>query len=110
MEPATIIALSIALLDLIIIPVGAAVWYYYRDRVKNERLREAVDIAVLAADELSAASEKRGDSKWGSGEKLDFVWRRIEKEFPKIDRQKLEILIHASLKALNLGASAFRVK
>lgn len=105
MDPATA-TLIVAAFQLILIPIAGGIWYYYRDRVQNEKLREAIDVGIRAAEEKSLASEKNGDSKWSENEKLDFVWRYVEKQFPKLNAEKLEAMIHAFIQAIpGIGAT-----
>lgn len=107
MIPATIIAwLKIGglVLEVILIPlIPAALWFWkvYRDRIKDEDLRQTIDDAVRAAEELKASGALKLASK------QEYVWSVINSKFPGAasDREDIETLIHAAIQYADIGAS-----
>ena len=100
MTPIEWIAISIAVFDAIIIPIAIILWKTYRKKIDNEELRQAIDDAVGAAEELNASEQLKTS-------KQDYVWSFLEEHYPEVSRQQeeIEMLIHASINALSIGAS-----
>jgi len=97
------IAEWIALTQLVIVPIGIAIWKTYRDDVKNKEIKEFIDHAVKAAEELSLSKQLKTS-------KQDYVFKLLDEFVPNLikdekSRKKTEMLIHAALQASGLGSS-----
>jgi hypothetical protein len=89
------------LLDLILIPIAAAAWKTYSNRVKDEELKNFIDMAVSSAEELKKSGQL-GTSK------SDYVDKMIRDKYPALHKNKplIEALVHAAIKAAGLGSSS----
>jgi len=99
MDPATL-ALIATLVQVVLVPVAIGVWKLYRDRVADERMREFIDDAVRAAEELAAAK------RLGKQVKYAHVFDAIMRQYPDMPAEKIEQKINAAVQAAGLGASA----
>lgn len=100
MTPLEWIAVGVAVFDAILIPAAIILWKTYRKKVNNEELRQAVDNAVAAAEELKASEQLKTS-------KQNYVWEFLEEHYPEVSRrqEEIEMLIHAAINAAGLGAS-----
>lgn len=85
-------------IELLIIPAAVYFLKQNRDKTKNEKLLAAIDIAVLAAEQMA----KRDRLPFGNDRnkfRNKIVVDHIVKKFPhsEIAREELEILIEAAV-------------
>lgn len=100
MSPLELITIGVLLFDAILIPAAIILWKTCRKKIDNEELRQAVDDAVAAAEELKASDQLKTS-------KQDYVWSFLEKHYPEVSkrREEIEMLIHAAINAAGLGMS-----
>lgn len=90
----------LALINLIVVPLAVAAYKVWgREQIRNEKLREFIDYAVAAAEELNA------DDNLPVSSKQDYVYNLIDEHFPnaiKSDsgRRLVDMLIHSSVAKL----------
>lgn len=96
---------ALLLAQVVVIPLIFRVWKMYRDRVEDVQLRDTLDVAVRAAEELSASGEL------GRISKKAFVLNFVQKKLPdsklvqSIDQEDLDVLIRAACQLAGVGAS-----
>lgn len=101
MTPIEWIMLSIAIFQGVLVPAAVIALKIWSKKTTDEKLRKTINEAVRAVEELKASDQLTID-------KQEYVWRIIEKKFPKAVKQRheIELLIHAAIQAASLGASA----